>query len=58
VGVAAKARGASEQVVGIEQAWIRDGMLGVKRSFGGAKARLRNDADRPKTDLICPNDLL
>jgi hypothetical protein len=35
----------------MSQVCIRDGMLGKKRSFSGAKARLFNDADRPKTSL-------
>jgi hypothetical protein len=32
-------------------------MLGEKRSFSGAKARLFNDADRPKISLIRAKDL-
>ncbi len=40
--------------LGMEQACIRDGMQGEKRSFSGAKARLFNAADRPKTGLIRP----
>jgi hypothetical protein len=51
---AAAEQGASEWDIGMEQAWIRDGMLGEKRSFSGAKARLFNDADRPKACLIRP----
>jgi hypothetical protein len=41
----------------MKQAWIRDGMLGEKRSFSGTKARLFNDADRPKASLIRATDL-
>jgi hypothetical protein len=41
----------------MKQACIRDGMLGEKRSFSGAKARLFNDADRPKAGLIRAIDL-
>jgi hypothetical protein len=41
----------------MQQACIRDGMLGAKRSFSGAKARLCNDADRPKAGLMYVEDL-
>jgi hypothetical protein len=43
--------------LGMELVWIWDGMQDEKRSFSGAKARLFNDADRPKTSLIRPSDL-
>jgi Domain of unknown function (DUF4124) len=35
----------------MSQAWIRDGLLGEKRSCSRATARIFNDADRPKTGL-------
>ncbi len=41
----------------MKQAGFRDGMLGGKRSFSGAKARLFNNADRPKASLWRADDL-
>ncbi len=37
---------------------FRDGMLGKKRSFSGAKAMLFNDSDRPKENPLRLNRLI